>query len=76
MKKKGVDNEPLYKRIIPDSEQLDKIKKILAHVGLYVGLVAYTAIGAKVLLYNIVILSFIQSIISKHYDESSNFHSL
>lgn len=29
-------------------EQFEKIKKIVTHVGLYVGLVAYTAIGAKI----------------------------
>ena len=64
--KKCLEEEPFYKTFLPDPEQLDKIKKvnillqniiwrptfqIFAHVGLYIGLVAYTAIGAKVSLY-------------------------
>ena len=64
--KKCLEEEPFYKTFLPDPEQFEKIKKvnillwnknwqptfqIFAHVGLYVGLVAYTAIGAKVSLY-------------------------
>jgi len=36
------------RHLIPTTENVDKIKKVVAHVGLYLGLIGYTAIGAKI----------------------------
>jgi len=34
--------------LMPNSENMDKIKQVVAHLGLYIGLIGYTAIGAKI----------------------------
>merc|ERR550539_962973 len=40
--------EDFLVQLKPNKEQLETLKKVCAHVGLYIGLIAYTAIGAKI----------------------------
>ena len=46
----GSQNRKFFKLELPEKfeAQIKKIKTVLGHVGLYVGLIAYTALGALV----------------------------